>query len=116
MRVMYDRACSVGTIHRTHVTRSLTVRCGFGCRIFELWWIGELSPFAIVTWLGREVGFVTPRRRYPPHLTNARLDPPRVQRIGQDIFDLAFIMDADGVLLELVHKKDTLAVDMPQAW
>ncbi|CAM9621696.1 unnamed protein product [Pylaiella littoralis] len=41
---------------------------------------------------------------------------PYEQRIGQDIFDLAFIMDADGVLLELVHKKDTLDVDMPKAW
>ncbi|CAM9945985.1 unnamed protein product [Scytosiphon promiscuus] len=41
---------------------------------------------------------------------------PYEQRIGQDIFELAFIMDADGVLLELVHKKDTLDVDMPQAW
>lgn len=38
------------------------------------------------------------------------------QRIGQEIFDLAFVMDADGVLLELVHKKDTLDIDMPQAW
>lgn len=51
-------------------------------------------------------------------LTNTRTPQPgaRAQRIGQDIYDLAFIMDADGVLLELVHKKDTLAVDMPQAW
>eukprot|EP00752_Nemacystus_decipiens_P018377 g16486.t1 len=40
---------------------------------------------------------------------------PYEQRIGQDVFDLAFIMDADGVLLELLHKKDTLDVDMPQA-
>ncbi|CAB1106239.1 unnamed protein product [Ectocarpus sp. CCAP 1310/34] len=41
---------------------------------------------------------------------------PYEQRIGQEIFDLAFVMDADGVLLELVHKKDTLDIDMPQAW
>lgn len=63
---------------------------------------------------------MTSRRGYPclppALLTDARLHPPGVQRIGQDIFDLAFIMDADGVLLELVHKKDILAVDMPQAW
>lgn len=41
---------------------------------------------------------------------------PYEQRIGQDIFDLAFIMDADGVLLELVHQKFTLDTEMPQAW
>lgn len=38
------------------------------------------------------------------------------QRIGQDVVDLAFIMDADGVLLELIHRKFTLDTEMPQAW
>ena len=49
----------------------------------------------------------------PPSLTFPPCTPLPVrvlaQRIGQDIFDLAFIMDADGELLQLLHKKDTLA-------
>lgn len=44
--------------------------------------------------------------------------PPSLipKRIGQDVYDVAFITDADGVLLELLHRKITLDMDMPQAW
>lgn len=38
------------------------------------------------------------------------------QRIGQDVFDLAFIMDADGVLIELLHHKLALETETPLAW
>lgn len=38
------------------------------------------------------------------------------QRIGREVYDIAFIMDADGVLLELLNPKLTLDSDMPQAW
>lgn len=39
-----------------------------------------------------------------------------LQRIGQDVYDLAFIVDADGVLLELLHQKLNIDTEMPQAW
>lgn len=46
--------------------------------------------------------------------------PPRshssLQRIGQDVYDLAFIMDADGVLLELLHHKLSIDTVLPPAW
>lgn len=44
------------------------------------------------------------------------LHPLPPQRIGQGVYDLAFIMDADGIILELLHLKETLVVEMPQAW
>lgn len=56
---------------------------------------------------------------YPPspmYASASNLNAFLSQRIGQEVFDLAFIMDADGVLLELVHRKATLDIHMPQAW
>lgn len=42
--------------------------------------------------------------------------PPYQQMIGQDVFELAFINDADGVLLELLRFQTTLPYPMKPDW
>lgn len=42
--------------------------------------------------------------------------PPRQQLIGQYIFELAFILDADGCLIELLHEKRKLMQAMDSGW
>lgn len=42
--------------------------------------------------------------------------PPYQQMIGQDVFELAFIHDADGALLELLRFQTRLPTEMDPDW
>ena len=42
--------------------------------------------------------------------------PPRQQIIGQEVYELAFVRDADGVLVELLRKQATLDAPMEPDW
>lgn len=42
--------------------------------------------------------------------------PPREQMIGQSIFEIAFLYDADGCLIELLYLKDFLQQQVNSGW
>ena len=42
--------------------------------------------------------------------------PPRQQIIGQEVYELAFVRDADGVLVELLRRQATLDAPMEPDW
>ena len=42
--------------------------------------------------------------------------PPRQQMIGQEVYELAFIMDADGALVELLHLQTVLEQCVNSGW
>jgi catechol 2,3-dioxygenase-like lactoylglutathione lyase family enzyme len=41
---------------------------------------------------------------------------PRQQLIGNDVYELAFVYDADGSLVELLHKQSELAQEIQSGW
>lgn len=41
---------------------------------------------------------------------------PRQQIIGNSVYELAFLYDADGALVEFVHKQSTLEQEMESGW
>lgn len=42
--------------------------------------------------------------------------PPRQQVIGKEVYELGFIYDADGCLLEFLHKQSELAQPLQSGW
>ena len=42
--------------------------------------------------------------------------PPRQQLIGQSVYELAFIYDADGSLVEFLHKQGQVSQDIESGW
>lgn len=42
--------------------------------------------------------------------------PPRQQMIGQSVYELAFIYDADGSLIEFLHKQGEVSQSMSSGW
>jgi hypothetical protein len=42
--------------------------------------------------------------------------PPRQQVMGKNVFELSFIYDADGCLLEFLHKQSELSQPLQSGW